>query len=92
MSAWEALESMLETDPRDAGCAETFELIHAYAEIVVNGGDPEAAMPGITVHLESCGPALRTTSACSRLCARKRIRRSSSDRLRGDRRAVRRRR
>jgi hypothetical protein len=56
MSAWDALGSMLETDPRDAGCAETFELIHTYAEIVVNGGDPEAAMPGITVHLESCGP------------------------------------
>ena len=87
MSTWDALESMLATDPRDAGCDETFALIHAYAEIVASGGDPESTMPGITVHLESCGPAPRTTSACSRLCARKRIRRSSTDRLRGDRRA-----
>lgn len=56
MSAWESLRSMLATDDRDAGCAETFELIHAYAQIVVDGGDPEAALPGITLHLETCGP------------------------------------
>ncbi len=56
MSAWDALESMLATDPRDVGCDETFALIHAYAEIVASGRDPESTMPGITVHLESCGP------------------------------------
>ncbi len=56
MSAWETLEQLLATDPRDAGCAQTFELIHAYAETLVRGGDPETEMPGITVHLHTCGP------------------------------------
>ncbi len=56
MSAFEALESLLSTDPRDAGCGETFELIHAYATIAVAGGDPEESMPGVTLHLATCGP------------------------------------
>lgn len=56
MTAWAILEAMLATDPRDVGCAETFELIHAYAEIAVSGQDPEAEMPGITAHLATCGP------------------------------------
>lgn len=56
MSAWDTLEELLSTDPRDVGCAETFELIHRYAEIVVRGGDPEQEMPGVTAHLATCGP------------------------------------
>ncbi len=56
MNTWDALQELLATDPRDPGCAETFELIHAYAQIVVDGGDPEATMPGITQHLATCGP------------------------------------
>lgn len=56
MSAWEALQTLLATDPRDAGCAETFELIHAYAQIAATGGDPEHSIPGITIHLATCGP------------------------------------
>lgn len=56
MSAWDALEVLLSTDPRDAACAETFEHIHTYAEIVVNGGDPEREMPGVALHLARCGP------------------------------------
>lgn len=56
MSAFDALQLMLATDPRDAGCGTTFELIHAYAEIAAQGGDPEQSMPGITVHLATCGP------------------------------------
>lgn len=56
MSTWDRLERMLSTDPRDPGCAETFALIHAYAQVVVDGGDPEVEMPGITLHLSTCGP------------------------------------
>jgi hypothetical protein len=56
MSAWTTLEALLTTDPRDAGCAETFELIHAYAEIAASGRDPEVELPGITIHLATCGP------------------------------------
>ena len=56
MSAFDALRTLLATDPRDAGCGETFELIHAYAEIAARGGDPEESMPGVTIHLATCGP------------------------------------
>ena len=56
MTTWERLEQMLATDARDPGCAETLELIHAYAQVVVDGGDPEVAMPGITLHLSTSGP------------------------------------
>ena len=56
MSAFDALQSLLATDPRDAGCGDTFELIHAYAEIAAGGGDPEVVMPGVTIHLATCGP------------------------------------
>ena len=40
---------LLATDPRDVGCGETFELIHAYADIAADGRDPEQSMPGVTV-------------------------------------------
>ncbi len=56
MSAWETLEVMLATDPRDVACAETFALIHAYAQLLVDGGDPETQMPGVAAHLATCGP------------------------------------
>ncbi len=56
MSAWDELQTLLATDPRDAGCAETFALVHRYAEILVAGGDPEATMPGVTAHLTGCPP------------------------------------
>lgn len=56
MSAFDALVSLLATDPRDAGCGGTFEKIHAYATIAAQGGNPEDAMPGITIHLATCGP------------------------------------
>ena len=56
MDPWERLRDFLDTDPRDAGCDLTFALIHAYAEIVVNGEDPENELPGITSHLSHCPP------------------------------------
>jgi hypothetical protein len=33
MSRWPQLDPFLATDPDDAGCAETFELIDVYAEL-----------------------------------------------------------
>jgi len=56
MSAWEALDALLTTDPRDSGCEETWALVHVYAEIVTEGNDPDAQLPGITAHLQACGP------------------------------------
>lgn len=56
MSTWDALETLLSTDLRDVGCAETFQLIDAYAEIVVSRGHAENPMPGVALHLAFCDP------------------------------------
>jgi hypothetical protein len=56
MTGRSAFERFLETDPRDVGCAETMEVMHAYAEIVLAGGDPEDRYPGVAAHLRACGP------------------------------------
>ena len=53
-----ALERFLTTDPADAGCAETLELLHAYVELVAAGEDPEQRYPGVAAHLRSCEPCL----------------------------------
>jgi hypothetical protein len=52
----DGLRALLTTDPRDAGCEETWQLIDVYAELVLAGDDPERSFPGITVHLDSCDP------------------------------------
>ena len=56
MSGGAGLERFLETDPRDVGCDQTLELIHAYAELVAAGEDPEQRYPGISAHLRACPP------------------------------------
>ncbi len=50
------LVAFLRTDPRDVGCAQAWEMIHLYAQMILDGQDPEHTMPGITAHLRSCGP------------------------------------
>jgi hypothetical protein len=52
----EALERFLHTDPADAGCEQTIELLHAYAELIVAGDNPEIRYPGLAAHLRSCLP------------------------------------
>jgi hypothetical protein len=56
MKAWQALQALLDQEPEDAGCAETFAVINRYAEIVVRGGDPEGELPEVALHLARCGP------------------------------------
>jgi hypothetical protein len=56
MTKWPALEQFLNTDPKDVGCAQAMALLHAYAEIVARGEDPEEAYPGVAAHLHACGP------------------------------------
>jgi hypothetical protein len=51
-----ALEQFLVVDDRDAGCAETMALLHAYVDAIVGGRNPEATRPGITAHLRACLP------------------------------------
>lgn len=57
MNGWQELDRMLRTDPRDAGCGETMELLHVYVELAVE--DPSGAelrYPQVAAHLRSCEP------------------------------------
>jgi hypothetical protein len=57
MNSWPELDRFLQTDPRDAGCAKTMELLHVYAEIAV--ADPRGAEQRyleVAAHLRACGP------------------------------------
>jgi hypothetical protein len=56
MNGREALERFLRTDPADAGCEQTAELLDAYAELILAGEDPEVRYPGVASHLRSCMP------------------------------------
>lgn len=51
-----AVDAMLTTDSVDVGCTETWALIHAYADVVAAGDDPELRFPGISAHLRACPP------------------------------------
>ncbi len=59
MSSWESLEQFLRTDPLDAGCAETFELLDRYVERQLAYGDAAARYPAIAAHLSSCNPCIQ---------------------------------
>jgi hypothetical protein len=56
MNGWSALERFLETDPRDAGCAQAMEMLHVYAELVANDADAARLYPQVAAHLLACGP------------------------------------
>ena len=56
MSGWSAFMRFLKTDPQDAGCAETLELLHAYVERELTHGDAAQVYPRIAAHLEVCDP------------------------------------
>lgn len=53
---WERLGAFLHTDPRDAGCDATREMLDVYAELVAAGADPAARFPGLRAHFLACGP------------------------------------
>jgi hypothetical protein len=54
MNGREALERFLTTDPADAGCRQTADLLDAYVELILADEDPELRYPGIAAHLRSC--------------------------------------
>ena len=51
-----SLESFLTTDPRDAGCAQTLELLHVYVDEAFAEIEPGDLHPGVAAHLRSCSP------------------------------------
>lgn len=53
----ERLEAFLRTDPRDVGCDDAMEILHAYAEAVAaDPGAAEQRYAGVAAHLRACGP------------------------------------
>jgi hypothetical protein len=50
------LEQFLHTDPRDAGCGHTFDVLDRVAELERAGGDIAYGFPGVAIHLALCGP------------------------------------
>jgi hypothetical protein len=59
MNRWPSVERFLKTDPEDAGCAETFELLDRYVEREVTYGDAAQQFPGTAAHLSACNPCVR---------------------------------
>ena len=56
MNGWSALDRFLRTDPRDVGCGQAMEMLHAYAELAAAGAPVEERYPGVAAHLRACGP------------------------------------
>jgi hypothetical protein len=57
MNDWKALDRLLQTDPRDAGCDETMEPLHVYAELVaIDRAQTEQRYPEVAAHLRSRPP------------------------------------
>jgi hypothetical protein len=50
------LDAFLQTDPHDAGCDATMEMLDVYAELVAGGADPAERFPGLNAHLVACAP------------------------------------
>jgi hypothetical protein len=53
---WARLDAFLQTDPRDAGCDTTMEMLDVYAELLAAGNDPSKKFPDIHAHFLACGP------------------------------------
>lgn len=58
MNGRASLDRFLRTDPLDAGCAETFDLLDLYVEERLAGRSPEERFPGVAAHLRTCDPCL----------------------------------
>lgn len=52
------VRAMLGPDGPELGCDECFDHLDRYVEVELQGGDAEAAVPGMTAHLVGC-PACR---------------------------------
>jgi hypothetical protein len=57
VSGWSAFERFLRTDPSDAGCAGTMDVMDVYAELAVaDRPAAEGRYPGVAAHLRVCDP------------------------------------
>jgi hypothetical protein len=56
---WGRLDAFLQTDPHDAGCDATMEMLDVYAELLAAGSIPSERFPGVHAHLLACGPCAK---------------------------------
>jgi hypothetical protein len=49
------MASLPKTEPDELTCAEVYELIDQYAELVEKSGEVESLMPRVEAHLKHCG-------------------------------------
>lgn len=58
MTAWQALDQFLRTDPQDVGCEQAMDVLDVYVDVVVADGaeTAERRFPGVATHLRACGP------------------------------------
>ena len=50
------LGAFLRTDPRDAGCQRTVDMLDVYVELALADAEPERRLADIAAHLRVCGP------------------------------------
>jgi len=48
------LDARLRAEDGDAGCTAGAEILDAYVELELSGGDPARVYPGTAIHLQSC--------------------------------------
>ena len=56
MSGSKSLRRFLDADAADVGCRETFGLLTARVDRLLDFADAEIAYPGVAAHLRGCGP------------------------------------
>jgi hypothetical protein len=59
MTGSAALDRFLKTDRVDVGCDEAMALLHIYADLLSTRTDAKARYPGVTAHLQACGPCCK---------------------------------
>ncbi len=48
------LQSALETKEYEINCVECFNLLDQYADMIMDGADPDQIMPAVRQHLKHC--------------------------------------
>ncbi len=52
---WQTLlQSALETEEYEIACTECFSLLDQYADLLLEGADPNEIMPAVKQHLKHC--------------------------------------
>ncbi len=69
----EALARLLGPGRPELSCEECFEQLDHYVELEVEGGDPDAEVPGMRAHLEGCPACAEDHESLRELVASRRV-------------------